>query len=125
MKNFCNFVICLKNALNAKKKYMVCKQTNRLILNFVKILYQQNLIKFFVSIDSNDKIIVFFNESSFEELSRLTLISTPTKPIYLKQNNIKIPFLGTMFLSTSSGLKVYNSLPQVKNRQGGLLLLYI
>lgn len=121
MKNFCYFVITLKNALKVRKKYIVIKNSNKLILQFVCKLYGQGLIHMYLVDRHSENLVVIFNNSSYEELTNIKLVSKPSKKIYFKRKNIKWPLLNYVVLSTSTGLTINNN-SLVNN--GGLALVY-
>lgn len=124
MKNFTiNFLITLKNAARNSKEFISIKNSRR-VLQILSCLYQEGFIQSYKIV--NDRILIFLRYFfNMPTLKNLKIISTPSKPRYLKNKNV-IKFSSKkaiIFLSTTKG--IFSLYTCKKNNLGGKLLFLI
>ena len=123
MNNLIQFCIKLKNAVQANARFLWVKE-NKLILNFVKLLFKEGFILGVEKQHGLLKISLKYDLLLTSSIQNVRILSTPTKHFYLTYKNlVKLVKLDTLLLLTSEGILVGNE--AVKRKIGGKLICSI
>ena len=123
MNKLIQFCIKLKNAINSNANYLWVKE-NKLLLDFIKILFKEGFI---VGVEKKDgllKILLKYDLFLTPAIQNVKIISTPTKHFYVNYKNLsKIIKLDSLILLTPEGILVGND--AAKRKMGGKLICSI
>lgn len=123
-----NFVISSINNAHINRKNSVYIKNTSYNINFIKLLYLKNYIKFYSEISSR-KILVHLNYSFFKKSSlKLIQLSRPSLALFAKVKFLSFfkkkcqPVFNTLIISTVYGLLFIEE--AIKLNVGGMLICY-
>jgi len=123
-----NYVISSMNNAHINRKDSVYIKNTSYNINFIKLLYLKNYIKFYSEISSKN-IIVYLNYSFFKKSSvKLVQLSRPSSALFAKVKFLAFfkakcqPVFNSLIISTVYGLLFIEE--ALKLNVGGLLVCY-
>ena len=116
-----NFLLILKNA-SLKKLKSIHVVYNLKILHIIKLLYKEGFIQSFSCVLNKQYILIYFRYPlNSNLLKNIKILSTPTKPVYLKYSDlIKILNKKILLVLCDSQLKFLTLTTCKKLKIGGV-----
>jgi ribosomal protein S8 len=110
------------------KKYSIVEKKSKVIINILKILFKQNIIKNYYLLNNNYFIIFLkYKINNFSLIKKINIVSKPGKKIYISNYKLKSLLYKNYFnfyiLSTSLG--ILDGETALNKNLGGELLLKI
>jgi len=124
-KNIINVINNIKLAYKYKRLTLVVTH-NKLILNFIHLLYEQGYIRNYeINLNNTIKIYLVYYNYLNPVIKDIKIISKPSHKVYYNYNKLKTmnSYFNTFILSTSKGLMTQKE--AIKLKQGGEIICII